>query len=73
MKWCMGAIVADEDSVLLVSCGTANRLLHARVELWVTIRGFSFFSGWMELYKQEAQRSLQRSKGLHKALFTDNA
>ena len=72
MKWCMVAIVADEDSVLLVSCGTANHLLHAIVELSVTIRVFSFCSGCMELYKQEAQRSLQHSKGLYKALFTDN-
>ena len=74
----VGAIVADEGIAFywcLVAINmetrTANRLLHAIVELWVTIRGFSFCSGWMELYKQETQKSL-RSKGLHKALFTDN-
>ena len=75
----VGAIVADEGIVfywclVAVNMGarTANRLLHAIVELWGTIRSFSFCSGWMELYKQETQKSLQHSKGLRKALFTDN-
>ena len=58
----VGAIVADEGIAFywcLVAVNmetrTANRLLHAIVELWVTIRGFSFCSGWMKLYKQETQ------------------
>ena len=75
----VGAIVADEDIsfywclvAVNMETRTVNRLLHAIVELWVTICGFSFCSGWMELYKQETQKSLQCSKGLHKALFTDN-
>ena len=74
----VGAIVADEGIpfycclvAVNMETRTVNRLLHAIVELWVTIRGFSFCSGWMELYKQET-KSFQRSKGLHKALFTDN-
>ena len=56
--WCLASVDMDTS--------TANQLLHAMVDLWVTIRGFSFCSGWMELYKQEAQKSLQRSKGLRK-------
>ena len=58
----VGAIVADEGIAFywcLVAVNmetrTVNRLLHVIVELWVTIRGFSFCSGWMELYKQETQ------------------
>ena len=59
--WCMAA--ADMDERL------ATTLLHGIVKLWVTIRGFSFSSAWVELYKQESKKSLQRSKGLRKALF----
>ena len=61
--WCM--VFADvEDSV-------ATTLLHSIIKLWVTMRGFAFASSWIELYKQNAKKSLQRSKGLRKTLFTD--
>lgn len=56
--WCM--LTAD------ISSDDANTLLHMLVELWVTIRGFSFASGWIEVYKQENKKSLQRSKSLRK-------
>ena len=42
-------------------------LLQAIIELWVTICGFSFTSAWVELYKQESHKNLQRSKGLQKS------
>ena len=60
--WCMVA-VDMEDSF-------ANTLLHDMVKQWVTIRGFAFTSSWIELYKQDAQKSLQCSKGLRKTLRT---
>jgi len=37
-------------------------LLSMIVELWVTIRGFAYVSGWMEQYKQATKKSLQKSK-----------
>ena len=40
-------------------------------ELWVTVRGFSYAGAWMELYKQRVKKTLQRSKGLRKVLYTD--
>ena len=49
----------------------ASALLHSIIKLWVTMRGFAFASSWIELYKQNSQKSLQRSKGLRKTLFTD--
>ena len=36
------------------------------IELWVTIRGFAYASGWLEHYKQIIKTSLQKSKGVRK-------
>ena len=47
-----------------ISNDDADALLLMLVELWVTIRGFSFASGWIELYKQENKKTLQHSKSL---------
>ena len=58
--WCM--LTTDLSSV------DADTLLQMLVELWVTIRGFSFVSGWIELYKQEKKENLQRSKSLRKKI-----
>ena len=71
------SIMCDEN-VLFYWCTVAanmdkqigTMLLLMIVELWVTIRGFSFAGAWMELYKQSTKKTLQRSKGLRKALFT---
>ena len=40
------------------------------VTLWVTIRGFSICSAWVEEYKKETKKSLQKSKGLRRRLQT---
>ena len=48
-----------------------RKLLAMITELWVTVRGFSYAGAWMELYKQRAKKTLQRSKGLRKVLYTD--
>ena len=41
-------------------------LLPMIVELWITIRGFSFANSLMELYKQSSKKTVQKSKGLRK-------
>ena len=58
--WCMlTADTEDED---------ANTLLRMLVDLWITIRGFSFASSCLELYKREKKKGLQRSKALCKGI-----
>ena len=61
------ATAAFEVDVIDVS----NSLLRMIVELYVTIRGFSYANGWIEQYKQTHKRSTQRSKGLCKNLYTN--
>ena len=51
--WCLAAVDMDD--------GVAMTLLDGIAELWLTIRGFSFASGWVEQYKQESKKSLQCS------------
>ncbi|SMN01561.1 hypothetical protein SPONN_2632 [uncultured Candidatus Thioglobus sp.] len=47
-----------------------KQLLNMIVDLWVTVRGFSFAGAWLELYKQRTKKNLQCSKGLRKVLYT---
>ena len=44
-------------------------LLKLIAQQWITIRGFSFVSGFMELYKQNKKKTLQKSKSLRKKLL----
>ena len=46
----------------------ANMLLKMIVEFWVTMRGFSFASTWMEEVKQKLKTTIQKSKGLRKKI-----
>ena len=48
-----------------------RELLEMIVDLWVTIRGFSFAGAWVELYKQKTKKTLQRSMGLRKGLYNE--
>jgi hypothetical protein len=43
-------------------------LMRIIIELWVTIRGFSFAGAYIEIYKQASKQSLQKSKGLRTKL-----
>ena len=43
-------------------------LLHHIIELWVTIRGFSIATSWLEDYKRVMNTTTQKSAGLHKGL-----
>ncbi len=45
--------------------------MKAIVEHWVTIRGFSFTSAFMEKYKQTHMKTLQKSKALRKTLVSN--
>ena len=45
-------------------------LLKLIVNEWITLRGFSFATGLVELYKQANRQSLQKSKGLRSKLST---
>ncbi|XP_065917789.1 uncharacterized protein [Dysidea avara] len=46
-----------------------SALLKEIVQLYVTIRGFSYASFWMEKFKQSAKKSTQRSKSLRRDLY----
>ena len=68
-------IVSDEDVLFywaIISAGwgveDSKLLLEHIIEYYVTIRGFSFASGWMEKYKQANKKSTQKSKGVRKQL-----
>lgn len=47
----------------------SNKLLRLIVEHWMTVRGFSFTSAFMERYKQKHKKTVQKSKGLRKNLM----
>jgi len=44
-------------------------LLPMVVNLWVTVRGFAYASAWVEKYKSEHKKSVQKSKGVRKQLL----
>ena len=41
-------------------------LLRELIQLWITIREFSFASSWLELYKEATKSNVKKSTGLHK-------
>lgn len=46
-------------------------ILHAIINLWVTIRGFSFAKSIVEQYRIATKKRTAKSKGLRPKLFTD--
>ena len=46
-----------------------NILLEMIVNEWVTIRGFSYASAWIEKFKQATKVTIEKSKGLRKQLI----
>ena len=40
----------------------SDALLKLIIEHYITVRGFSFVSGWLEKYKQANKKSIQKSK-----------
>ena len=47
---------------------SATNLFDRINHLWITIRGFSYASAWIERYKNVKKISTQKSKGLRKQL-----
>ncbi len=43
---------------------TEKALLKQICNLWIAIRGFSFASSWLEMYKQTEKKTVQKSKGV---------
>ena len=70
------AVVEDQDveffwsilSAVIDDEADACQLLQEIVELWVTIRGFSTTSSWLEQYKRAKQKTTRKAKGLRKGL-----
>ena len=60
--WSMVAVNWDETE--------ANELLKLISQHWITIRGFSYASAFMENYKQLQRKSTQKAKGLQKTSNT---
>ena len=46
----------------------AAKLMTMIVELWVTVRGFSLASAWIERYKGATKKTLQKAKPLRKQI-----
>ena len=59
--WCIAGFQKDEN----------ERCLHHIVNKWITIRGFSFASSLMEMYKQENKKGTGKSKSLRTKLYCD--
>lgn len=47
-------------------------LLKLIAKKWITIRGFSAASAFIEMYKKSNKRTVQKSKGLRKTLIINN-
>ena len=58
-------------SMLCTGAGDKEKdeLLSRIVDLWFTIRGFSFARSWMEMFKQANRRGTHRAKALRKYLL----
>ena len=60
--WCMLTTDIEDDK--------AKVLLTMIIDLFITVRGFSFTKSFMEMYKQATKKSTQKSKALRKTLPT---
>ena len=76
----VASILTNEDVLFhwcMVCCDVPEELskepLKRIVELWTTIRWFTFAKSYMEMYKQATKKVLQRSKALRKNLFSTTA
>ena len=48
---------------------SAKALLEMIINEWVTLRGFSYASAWVEKFKVEHKKTTQKSKGIRKQLI----
>ena len=70
------SIATDEDVLFYWSIISAEWeekeeqiLLRMVIEMWVTVRGFSFAKSMLEMYKQAQKKTVQKSKGVRKQLI----
>ena len=70
------SIATDEDVLFYWSIISAEWeekeeqiLLRMIIDLWVTVRGFSFAKSMLEMYKQAQKKSVQKSNGVRKQLI----
>ena len=63
--WCFAAECIDQE--------IADQCLQKIVKKWFIIRGFSFASSLMEMYKQATKKGTDKAKPLRTKLFTDTA
>ncbi len=75
----IGDVVQDNDVLFHWSMIASNwveedadELLKTIVNHWVTMRGFSFVSGFNERYKKEQKKTLEKSKGTRKYLIGES-
>ena len=59
--WCMLTAETEESH--------AETIFNMLVSMWITVRGFTFASAFVEMYKQEKKKGLQRSKALRKNII----
>lgn len=76
-KMSFDAVLGNEDLLFHWSCMSSIvddsiglTLLQKLVELYLTVRGFSFSTGCLELYKQHHKKRTQKSKALRKKLLS---
>lgn len=60
-SWLLLCLELDDDDL-------SKELLSLVVEMWITIRGFSMASAWVEFYKQSMQTCTKKKQGLRKGL-----
>ena len=69
------SIATDEDLLFYWSISAEweekeeQILLWMVIDLWVTVRGFSFAKSMLEMYKQAQKKTVQKSKGVRKQLI----
>jgi len=59
--WCRADFEEDDQRV-------HSELLRKIIELFLTVRGFSYASAWLEKYKQKAKKGNYKSKSLCKTI-----
>lgn len=72
---CVEKIMSDEDVQFIWSMMSADwadpsaaALLKMIISEWMKIRGFSYTSAWVEKFKSEHRKTIQKTKGLRKQL-----
>ena len=76
VKTLLKAVIDDEDvqcywhmlALYIIKDEDVAELLHAIVDLWITMRGFALTSSWLEQYKLANKKNVKKSKSLREGL-----